>query len=183
MIIDNFKIGEKSTYIIAEIGNNHNGDFDRAIQMIDDLISIDVNAVKFQKRDLSSVYTKKSLSRASQDLNVEYTLDLLRKFELNKNQHQKLKKYCLQKNITYLCTPWDINSFNFLEKFNVAAYKISSADFTNIFLIENVIKSRKPIILSTGMATEVEIKLITNFLKKKKLILHYYIVIVHIQPL
>ena len=169
MIIDNFKIGEKSTYIIAEIGNNHNGDFDRAIQMIDDLNSIDVNAVKFQKRDLSSVYTKKSLSRASQDLNVEYTLDLLRKFELNKNQHQKLKKYCLQKNITYLCTPWDINSFNFLEKINVAAYKISSADFTNIFLIENVIKSRKPIILSTGMATEVEIKLITNFLKKKKI--------------
>ena len=91
MIIDNFKIGEKSTYIIAEIGNNHNGDFDRAIQMIDDLISIDVNAVKFQKRDLPSVYTKKSLSRASQDLNVEYTLDLLRKFELSKNEHQKLK--------------------------------------------------------------------------------------------
>ena len=68
-----------------------------------------------------------------------------------------------------MCTPWDINSFNFLEKNNVAAYKISSADFTNIFLIENVIKSRKPIILSTGMATEVEIKLITNFLKKKKI--------------
>ena len=168
MIIDNFKIGEKKTYIIAEIGNNHNGDFDRAIKMIDDLISIDVNAVKFQIRDLSSVYTEKSLSGASQDLNVEYTLDLLRKFELSKNQHQKLKKYCSQKKITYLCTPWDINSFKLLEKFNISAYKISSADFTNIVLIENIIKSRKPIILSTGMATEDEIKLITNFLKKEK---------------
>lgn len=153
-------------FVIAEVGNNHNGSFARAIEMVQLAKQMGADCVKFQMRDLSKVYREKSLQKHGDDLSVEYTIDLLKKFELTSAEHHQLKKYCDDIGICYLCTPWDTNSLAFLESLGVAGYKVASADFTNIPLIDAIIKTKKPFILSTGMTTEDEIKLVLEHLNK-----------------
>lgn len=153
--------------VIAEIGNNHNGSFERAVEMIDLAIQTGANCVKFQMRNLSEVYRKKTLSKAGDDLSTEYTIDLLKKFELSTEQHRKLARYCQEKDILYMCTPWDKSSIEILESMNVPGYKVASADFTNIPLIDQMLMTKKPLILSTGMSSEEEITKIVSYLKKK----------------
>lgn len=166
MKIDKFQIS-KRTFIIAEIGNNHNGSIQKAKLMIDKAIDIGVNAVKFQMRHIEEVYRSKSLSRQGDDLGTEYVLDLLDKFELNQAEHRELSKYCKERDILYMCTPWDLKSIDVLESFNVKAYKVASADLTNIPLINKLCETKKPLILSTGMSSVEEIKFTTDFLNKK----------------
>ncbi len=166
MKIDKFQIS-KRTFIIAEIGNNHNGSFQKAKLMIDKAIDIGVDAVKFQMRHIEEVYRSKSLSRKGDDLGTEYVLDLLDKFELSQAEHRELSDYCKEKNILYMCTPWDQKSIDVLESFNVKAYKVASADLTNTPLINKLCETKKPLILSTGMSTVEEIKFTTDFLNKK----------------
>jgi len=160
------EIGSDQIYIIAEIGNNHNGSFDRAIKMIDLAVEAGANAVKFQMRNLDEVYRKRSLGKVGEDLGTEYIVDLLNKFELSKDEHEKLSEYCKTKNIPYLCTPWDIASVDVLENFGVPAYKVASADLTNIPLLEKLLTTNKPLILSTGMSTNHEIQITANLLKE-----------------
>ncbi len=166
MKIDKFQIS-KRTFIIAEIGNNHNGSIQKAKLMIDKAIDIGVDAVKFQMRHIEEVYRSKSLSRQGDDLGTEYVLDLLDKFELNQAEHRELSKYCKERDILYMCTPWDLKSIDVLESFNVKAYKVASADLTNIPLINKLCETKKPLILSTGMSSVEEIKFTTDFLNKK----------------
>ena len=94
-------------FVIAEIGNNHNGDFDRAIALIDAAVAAGADCAKFQMRKLDEVYRASSLSGKDDDLAVEYTLDLLRRFELTTEQQRRVAAYCAAKSIQYLCTPWD----------------------------------------------------------------------------
>ena len=145
MKIGKYSISTDRVYVIAEIGNNHNGDFDRAIKMIDDAKDAGADCVKFQMRHLDKVYRQKTLIKDGEDLGTEYVIDLLNRFELSKEQHQKLFEYAKNKNITYLCTPWDIDSVNFLEKMGVEAYKVASADLTNLPLIKALIDTKKPL--------------------------------------
>jgi N-acetylneuraminate synthase len=166
MKIGNHAIGSDRVYVIAEIGNNHNGDFERAINMIDEAKDAGADCVKFQMRHLEKVYRKKTLIKDGEDLGTEYVIDLLNRFELSKDQHKKLFEYAKSKNITYLCTPWDTDSVKFLDKMGVEAYKVASADLTNLPLIQALIETRKPLILSTGMSTEVEINKTVEFLNK-----------------
>lgn len=166
MKIDKFQIS-KRTFIIAEIGNNHNGSIQKAKLMIDKAIDIGVDAVKFQMRHIEEVYRSKSLSRQGDDLGTEYVLDLLDKFELSQVEHRELSEYCKERNILYMCTPWDLKSIDVLESFNVKAYKVASADLTNIPLINKLCETKKPLILSTGMSSVEEIKFTTDFLNKK----------------
>ena len=170
MKIDKHCVGDGPVFVIAEIGNNHNGSFDLAIEMIDSANKAGANCVKFQIRNLETLYTKSSLAKEGSDLGTEYTLDLLKRFELSYEQHTKLFRYCHQIGITYMCTPWDHSSVKFLESLKVCAYKIASADLTNLDLIGEIAKTKKPIILSTGMSTEDEIRLTAKFLAKKKAI-------------
>src|SRR5882762_9703217 len=93
-------------FVIAEIGNNHNGDFERAVALIDAAKAAGADCAKFQMRKLDEVYRAASLAGKDEDLAVEYTLDLLRRFELTKDQHRRLAHYCGDKGIQYLCTPW-----------------------------------------------------------------------------
>ena len=97
---------------------------------------------------------------------MEYTKDLLLKYELTFEDHIFLSKYCNSVGVEYMCTPWDEDSVNQLEIIGVQRYKISSADFDNLPLIEKVISTEKPIILSTGMATAEEIKQRIKFLDR-----------------
>jgi sialic acid synthase SpsE/sugar phosphate isomerase/epimerase len=166
--IANFEIGSSRTFVIAEIGNNHNGSFDRAIEMVDRAVDMGADCAKFQMRYLDEVYRQRTLRKDGEDLGTEYVLDLLRRFELTVPQHQQLADYCASKGILYLCTPWDKRSVDILEGMNVAAYKVASADLTNMPLLEKLCGTGKTLILSTGMSTGEEVQITVNFLNKRK---------------
>jgi sialic acid synthase SpsE len=167
--IEDQTISQKSpTYVIAEVGNNHNGDFERARKMVHLAKEMGANCVKFQMRDLAKVYRKKSLAKSGDDLSAEYTMDLLKRFELTTEQQFQLFALCKEIGITYLCTPWDSGSLQTLEKMGVAAYKVASADLTNFPLLEELVATKKPLILSSGMSYEEEIQATVKFLSERK---------------
>jgi sialic acid synthase SpsE/sugar phosphate isomerase/epimerase len=164
--IGNHLIGGKKVFIIAEIGNNHNGDINKAIELIDIAIDAGADCVKFQMRNFDHLYRKNTINRNGEDLGTEYVLDLLNKFELSLEDQKKIFDYCLMRRILYLCTPWDLKSIDTLEQFGVEGYKVSSADLTNIPLLEKLVKTRKPLILSTGMSKTSEILFTKEILQK-----------------
>ncbi len=168
MKIKNFDIGKGRCFVIAEIGNNHNGDFLRAIKMIDLAIEMGADCVKFQMRQLDQVYREKSLNKSGEDLGTEYIIDLLNKFEFSVDEHRKISEYCQGKGILYMCTPWDEKSVEALESFGVKAYKVASADLTNLPLLDNLSRTGKPLIISTGMSREDEVIEVKSFLEKRE---------------
>jgi len=155
-------------FVIAEIGNNHNGDVDRAIALVDAAIESQADCAKFQMRKLDEVYRSTSLAGSEDDLSVEYTLDLLRRFELPPKDHRRLKDYCRQRGIAYLCTPWDISSLRALDSFGVEGYKVASADLTNLPLLAAMADTGKPFIVSTGMSRVEEIRTVVEFLHTRR---------------
>jgi sialic acid synthase SpsE/sugar phosphate isomerase/epimerase len=167
VIIGNHVIGKGRAYVIAEIGNNHNGNFVRAIEMIDLACAMGADCVKFQMRHLNEVYRQRTLRKDGEDLGTEYVLDLLRRFELTVEEHRKLSDHCKNKGILYLCTPWDASSVDILETFEVPAYKVASADLTNLPLLDRLAKTGKPLILSTGMSLMEELEITLAFLNQR----------------
>jgi sialic acid synthase SpsE/sugar phosphate isomerase/epimerase len=161
-------IGEGRTYIIAEIGNNHNGSIERAIQMIDLAADMGADCAKFQMRHLDEVYRQRTLRKDGEDLGTEYVLDLLRRFELSVEDHRRLAEHCTAKGILYLCTPWDARSVDILQGFGVPAYKVASADLTNLPLLDKLASIGKPLILSTGMSRTDEVEISVDFLNHRK---------------
>tara|TARA_Y100000768_G_scaffold388831_1_gene387653 strand:+ start:5567 stop:7450 length:1884 start_codon:yes stop_codon:yes gene_type:complete len=164
MLVGSHEISSKRIFIIAEIGNNHNGSFDAAIDLIDKAHDSGADCAKFQLRHIDEVYRSKSIKKSGEDLGTEYVIDLLRKFELPVQDHFRLNDYCKSKGITYLCTPWDSSSVDVLEEIGVPAYKVASADLTNLPLIKYISKTKKPMFLSTGMSTLEEISYTTQYL-------------------
>ena len=170
-------LGKENVFVIAEIGNNHNGNVDLAIDMVNAANQAGADCVKFQMRNMSSVYRQKSLAKEGEDLATEYTLDLLERFQLTIDEHEKVAQHCKDNGILYMCTPWDLDSIATLEALDVKGYKIASADLTNLPLIENLIATEKPLILSTGMSSGDEIQITTDFLILEKPNLFYCIAI------
>ena len=166
--IKNHEIGSARVFVIAEIGNNHNGSFERAISMIDLAHQAGADCVKFQMRHLDEVYRQRTLRKDGEDLGTEYVLDLLHRFELTVEEHRKLSNYCSTKGILYLCTPWDLTSIDVLESIGVPAYKVASADLTNLPLLDKLSQTYKPLILSTGMSSTEEVEITTDFLNHRK---------------
>lgn len=169
-----FYIGEKKisaedpAFIIAEIGNNHQGDIETAKRLVDLAIDTNVDCVKFQMRNVSKLYRNSGLSDdASADLGAQYTLDLLSKFQLSDEELFEVFDYCKSKGIMPLCTPWDLDSLKKLEAYGMPAYKVASADFTNYELLSALALTGKPLICSTGMSNESEIQSTVAFLRKK----------------
>ena len=167
------KIGNKLVgdgqpcFIIAEAGINHNGSLNIAKKLIDVAAESGADAVKFQKRDLNSLYQKKLVENPNLDSQgLETLMNVLKKVELSDSEYKELINYCKQNGILFLCTPWDKKSVDFLEKLNVPAYKISSADMTNFPLLKYVASKKKPMMISTGMSHFDEIKLTVDFLNK-----------------
>jgi len=165
--ISDFKLGGESVFVIAEIGNNHNGSLKLALELVDAAHEAGANCVKFQMRHMASVYRKKSLAKQGEDLGTEYVLDLLERFELTQDEHRQVAEYCHDRGILYMCTPWDIDSIVALEALNVKAYKVASADLTNLPLIDSLIATKKPLILSTGMSSVEEIHTTADFLNHR----------------
>jgi len=167
------KIGNKiigdghPVLIIAEAGINHNGSLNIAKKLVDVAAEAGADVIKFQKRDLNSLYQKKLVENPNLDSQgLETLINVLKKVELSDSEYKELVAYCKQKGIMFLCTPWDKKSVDFLEKLNVQAYKISSADMTNFPLLKYIASRKKPMIVSTGMSHFEEIKLTVDFLKK-----------------
>lgn len=165
--IQNFTIGEKfPTFIIAEIGNNHNGDIELAKKLIDLAKDSGADCVKFQMRNMKSLYRKSAKSCSeSEDLGSQYVLSLLEKFQLSNSDLFRVFDYAAKQKILPLCTAWDIESIESLESYGLPAYKVASADFINQDLIFRLSETRKPLICSTGMTNENEIIRSINYLQ------------------
>jgi sialic acid synthase SpsE/sugar phosphate isomerase/epimerase len=157
--IENLIIDEGSpAFIIAEIGNNHNGSLKLAKQLVDEAVQAGADCAKFQMRSMKDLYSNQGKADdPSADLGAQYTLDLLNRFQLTEEDFFKVFDYCKEKGTIPLCTPSDKVSLEALEKYGLPAYKIASADFTNHDLLHALIRTGKPLLCSTGMSTEVEV--------------------------
>ncbi len=156
----------KPVYIIAEVGNNHQGKLDEAKALIDMASEAGVDSVKFQMRSMEALYGKQYNKRSvSQDLGVQYTSDLLSKFQLSDDDLFKAFDHCKLNEVEPICTPWDLESLKKLEDYGMEAYKVASADFTNHELLRELAKTHVPLICSTGMSTDDEILESSELLK------------------
>lgn len=152
-------IGEGSpAFLIAEIGNNHNGSLELALQLIDAAAEAGADCAKFQMRDMGRLYVNAGDSNdMASDLGTQYTLDLLERFQLSDDDLFRCFDHTLSRGLIPLCTPWDEGSLAKLERWGMAGFKVASADFTNHDLLTAIAATGKPLIASTGMATEQEI--------------------------
>ncbi|MFL9609543.1 N-acetylneuraminate synthase family protein [Methylobacillus sp. Pita2] len=150
---------QSSSFIIAEIGNNHQGDLALAKRLIDAAAASGADCAKFQMRDMQSLYRPASVQQdASMDLGTQYTLDILSRFQLSDSDLFEAFDHCRSKGLVPLCTPWDQASLQKLERYGMSAYKVASADFTHHDLLDAIAATGKPMICSTGMSTEAEIR-------------------------
>ncbi|AEE22235.1 N-acetylneuraminate synthase [Glaciecola sp. 4H-3-7+YE-5] len=150
---------DSACYVIAEIGNNHNGSLQAAKDMVDASINAGASAVKFQMRDLSSLYVNSGDAHdVKEDLGSQYVLDLLSRFQLSDSDFGEIFEYCRQHSITPLCTPFDRESADKLMALNISAFKVASADLTNHDFLRYLSGKNLPLIVSTGMASEQEIQ-------------------------
>lgn len=168
--INGKKIGDGyPSFIAAEIGINHNGKLNLAIRLIKAAKEAGADAVKFQKRNLKSLYKKDILKDPNKDSqSTAYLFDIFKRFELTNGELIQLKKFCDHLGIIFFCTPFDITSADFLAQLKIPMYKIASADLTNIPLIHHIIKIKKPMLLSTGMSQMEEVDFTVNYLNKNK---------------
>jgi N-acetylneuraminate synthase len=171
------KIGEKiigdgyPTFIIAEIGINHNGDVEIAKKLIDIAVENGCDAVKFQKRTIDVVYTKEDLAKPRENPFGTTNGDLKRGLEFGKKEYKQIDKYCEKKGIMWFASPWDEQSVDFLEQFDVPCYKIASASLTDDNLLKHIRSKKKPIILSTGMSSQEQIRHALDVLGEDSLII------------
>lgn len=147
----------KKTFIIAEIGNNHEGSFNVACKLIEKAKKAGVDAVKFQTFDTKNYVNQTDVERFKR----------LKKFELTKEEFYKLSLLAKNNNLKFISTPFDINSAIFLNKI-VDCFKISSGDNNYYQLIEQVLKFKKNTIISTGLLNFKDMINLYKFIKKLK---------------
>lgn len=172
----------KRVIIIAEAGVNHNGDINKAKQLIDKAVEASVDYIKFQTFKTELCISKNAVKADYQIENTqnssESQLEMVKKLELSFDQFIELEKYCNQKNIKFLSTGFDSESLTFLAQLGVTIAKIPSGEITNLPYLRQVASLFPEVILSTGMATIDEIKdavkvLTDNGISKDKItILH-----------
>lgn len=154
------KVGRgQDTYFIAEIGNNHNGDFFLAKRLIEEAARAGANAVKFQKRSVEDTFARelRDMPQTRNEVAGKTYGEYRRELELGLDQFLALKEIARANGVSFFATPFDIPSVDFLEKVGVPFYKIASFDVTNLPLLDYVAALGKPIILSTGMSTAEEV--------------------------
>ena len=149
----------KKTYIIAEIGINHNGDLDIAKKLIDVAQLSGCDSVKFQKRnpDVCVPEHQKTIMRDTPWGRMSY-LDYKYRVEFGKEEYDEIDRYCKERGIEWSASPWDMDSLEFLNQYDIPYIKIPSAMLTNKELIIAARDTGKKVILSTGMSTWREIE-------------------------
>ncbi len=161
----------KKTYIIAEIGINHNGDLKNALRLIDIAAAAGCDAVKFQKRnpDVCVPEHQKNIMRDTPWGQMTY-LEYKYKVEFEKAEYDVIDARCKSHGIEWSASPWDMDSLEFLNQYDVPFLKVPSAMLTNDELLEGCVASGKRVIFSTGMSTKEEIDHAVMVLRKAKLV-------------
>ena len=147
-----------SIFIIAEIGINHNGDMKICKQLIDLALESGCDAVKFQKRDIESVYSKELLDSPRESPWGKTQREQKMGLEFNKEDYLEIDKYCKEKNICWFASAWDLKSQGFLRDFNCKYNKIASAMLVNLELLKMVSEEKKHTFISTGLSTMQDIE-------------------------
>lgn len=166
-------------FIIAEAGVNHNGDINIAKELVDEAVLAGADAVKFQTFKAENLVCRNA-SKAEYQLDTtdkdETQFDMLKKLELTEKMHVELIDYCKNRDIMFLSTPFDIDSLHYLVNLGLDIIKIPSGEITNYPLLREVGKTKKKVILSSGMSTLNEIKnakrVLMEFGCKDLIILH-----------
>lgn len=146
------------TYVVAEIGINHNGSLDLARQLIDCAVEAGCDAVKFQKRtpDLCVPTQQRDVPRETPWGRITY-LEYRHRLEFGEAEFAAIDAHCRKKGISWFASCWDVPSVDFIERFRPPCYKIASATLTQRDLLERIRATGKPALLSTGMSTMGEI--------------------------
>lgn len=173
-----FKLGQHQIsrkspcFVIAEIGHNHSGEIDKAIKMITVAAACGADAVKFQKRNNKTLYTREMYNKPYENENsFGMTYGEHREFlEFGLNEYKELIKAAKKNHVEFMCTAFDFDSVDFLEELNIKSYKIASGDLTSFPLLEYIAKKKKPMFISTGASNMQEVKetyeFVTSFNKK-----------------
>jgi len=172
------KIGERwvgeghPTYIVAEIGINHNGEVEIAKRLMDAARHAGVDAVKFQKRtpELATPPDQQNVMRETPWGYITY-LDYRRKMEFGLAQYQEIDAYARKIGITWFVSVWDEPSVDFMEAFNPVTYKVPSAALTDHGLLKKLHATGRPVILSTGMSTVDQIRSAVQYLDMNNLVI------------
>ena len=146
-------------YIIAEAGVNHNGDFNIACKLIDAAKAAGADCIKFQtfKSEKLVSHSAQKAEYQKQNTDEGSQQDMLKKLELSFDQFVALKDYCDKVGIAFLSTPFDFDSLAFLDTVDMPFWKIPSGEVTNYPYLVALAKTKKPIVMSTGMCTMEEI--------------------------
>ncbi|MGN6609556.1 MAG: N-acetylneuraminate synthase family protein [Jatrophihabitans sp.] len=160
------------TYVIAEIGLNHNGEVDIARQLIEVAKSAGCQAVKFQKRtpEISTPESQRDQIRQTPWGEMTY-FEYRKRIEFGHDEYAQIDAICKEHDITWFASPWDVPSVDFLEEFGVPTHKVASACLTDLELLERLAATGKPVILSTGMSTMEQIDAAVQVLGTDHLIL------------
>jgi N-acetylneuraminate synthase len=140
---------EEPPFVIAEIGINHEGEYEKAIQLVDAAVKAGVDCVKFQCHITEAEMIKTDMKPGK--ISDEKLWDIIKRCELTKEEEKNVKKYCESKGVIYLCTPFSREAADQLEALDVVGFKIGSGECNNIPLLKHIARKKKPIILSTGM--------------------------------
>jgi len=173
IMIGNRNVGDKyPTYIVAEIGINHNGSLENAKSLIDVAVKTGVDAVKFQKRtpELCVPPDQQKHMRETPWGYITY-LEYRYKIEFGVNEYREIDRYCKQKNMPWFASVWDEPSVDFLQQFDPICYKIPSASLTDKKLLLRARETGMPVILSTGMSTMQQIKTAVKVLGEENLLI------------
>ena len=163
------------TYVIAEIGLNHNGDLGIAKKLIDIASAAGCDSVKFQKRNPDVCVPEKEKSKIRKTPWGEMTyLEYKYKVEFGKEEYDEIDRYCKERDIDWSASPWDLDSLEFLLQYDIPYIKIPSAMLTNDELLIAARDTGKKVILSTGMSTREEIDHAVVLLKSKIAVEPYY---------
>lgn len=150
---------DQPCYVVAEAGVNHNGELELAKKLVVVAVRAGADAVKFQKRSIPAVLIREALDApylGPRSLGATYG-EHRERLELSEEAYGELVELCRKESITFLASAWDKVSADFVEELGVPAFKIASADLTNIPLIEHIARKGRPIIMSTGMSEMEEI--------------------------
>ena len=146
------------TYVVAEIGVNHNGDLDLAKRLIDAAVAAGVDAVKFQKRtpELCVPVDQRDQMRETPWGYITY-LEYRHRVEFDEEEYREIDRYCRELGVTWFASVWDRTSVDVLEAFDPVCYKVPSAGLTDPELLRHVRSKGRPVVLSTGMSTMAQI--------------------------
>jgi N-acetylneuraminate synthase len=156
------------TFIIAEIGINHNGDVDITKKLIDGAVEAGCDAVKFQKRTLDIVYAREELDKLRESPWGTTNREQKRGLEFGKEEYDEIDRYCKEKGIEWFASAWDIESQLFLRQYNLKYNKVASAMLTHRELLETIANEGKYTFVSTGMSTLIQIKKAVQIFENKK---------------